>query len=85
MTEYVKKTEFPDMEENIMLLKWKKYISERRQQRKRNIKLGKLSKSLMNKKASSKSGKHRDQKQNSNVATLNCDLDIAPYLNCNDR
>ena len=29
MTEYVKKAEFSDMEENMRLLKWKKYIAER--------------------------------------------------------
>ena len=85
MTEYVEKAEFSDMEDNMRLLNWKKYISERKQQRKRNIKLAKLSKSILNKKASLKSGKLPSQKQHSNVATLNCDLDIAPYLNCNDR
>ena len=92
MTEYVKKVEFSDMEENMRLLKWKTYISERQKQR--NITLAKLSKSLMKKKAIDHSNNHtiknqsenksKNREKNPNVATLNCDLDIAPYLNCSN-
>ena len=94
MTEYVKEVEFSDMKENMRLLKWKKYISERQKQRKRNITLAKLSKSLMKKKPIDHSNKLNSKNQsenqsknrdkNPNVATLNCDLDIAPYLNCSN-
>ena len=94
MAEYVKKVEFSDMEENMRLLKWKKYIVERQKQRKRNITLAKLSKSLMKKKAIDNSNKltsknhsqsrHQNHDKNPNVATLDCDLDIAPYLNCSN-
>ena len=76
MTQYVETTEISNMKRNIILLKWKKYTSDKQKQRQRNIILAKLSKKLINKQ---KSENHNSK---SYVAFLNCDLDIAPYLNC---
>ena len=87
MTDYVKETENSNAENNNRLPKWKKYISERQNQRRRILKLSKLSKAL--KKPSVKENLRKNGDDNhsggSNVAILNCDLDIAPYLNCIDR
>ena len=76
MTQYVETTEISNMKINIILLKWKKYTSDKQKQRQRNIILAKLSKNFINQQTS------ENYNSKSYVAFLNCDLDIVPYLNC---
>ena len=52
MTQYVETTEISNMKINIILLKWKKYTSDKQKQRQRNIILAKLSKNFINQQTS---------------------------------
>ena len=80
MTEYFQKGKFSNIQNDFILFKWKKYILERQKQRKQNIIWAKSLKPIFNQITTNS----RDENNNqiTYVAILNCDLDIAPYLNC---